>query len=124
MGRSWVRARSGKTFSSRVLWVDRVRARSGKTFSSRVLWVDRGFEHRPVKPKDYTIDICYLSAKPAGRSRNTKDWLVRNQNNVSEWSDMSTLRFSVCSARKHYKNQLQKRVDLVQSGYNRHIIEQ
>jgi hypothetical protein len=33
--------------------------------------VDRGFEHAALR-------------------RKSKDWLARNQNNVSEWSDMST----------------------------------
>ena len=47
--------------------------------------VDRGFES-----KDYTIGICCFSAKYAALRRKSKDWLVRNQNNVSEWSDMST----------------------------------
>ena len=37
--------------------------------------VDRGFEPRSGQTKDYKIGIY---------------WLVRNQNNVSEWSDMST----------------------------------
>jgi hypothetical protein len=40
--------------------------------------------------KDYTIDICCFSAKHAELQRKSKDWLARNQNNVSEWSDMST----------------------------------
>jgi len=41
------------------------------------------------KTKDYKIDICCFSAKPAALRRNTKDWLARNQDNVSEWRDMS-----------------------------------
>ena len=39
-----------------------------------------------VKP-DYEIGI---SAKHPALRRKRKDWLARNQNNVSEWSDMST----------------------------------
>ena len=31
-----------------------------------------------------------MSAKQATLRRKSKDWLARNQNNVSEWSDMST----------------------------------
>jgi hypothetical protein len=31
-----------------------------------------------------------LSAKHAALRKKNKDWLARNQNNVSEWSDMST----------------------------------
>ena len=36
------------------------------------------------------IGICGFSAKHAALRRKSKDWLARNQNNVSEWSDMST----------------------------------
>ena len=43
--------------------------------------VHRGFETRSGQTKDYKIGICCFSAK---------DWLVQNQNNVSEWSNMST----------------------------------
>ena len=52
--------------------------------------VDRGFEPRSDQTKDYKIGICCFSAKHAALRRKNKDWLVRNQNNVSEWSDMST----------------------------------
>ena len=52
--------------------------------------VDRGFEPRSVQTKDYKIDMCCFSAKHAALRRESKDWLARNQNNVSEWSDIST----------------------------------
>jgi hypothetical protein len=52
--------------------------------------VDRGFECRSGQAKDYKISICCFSAKHAALRRKSKDWLARNQNNVSEWSDMST----------------------------------
>ena len=52
--------------------------------------VDRGFEPRSGYTKDYEIGICYLSAKHTALRRKSKDWLARNQNNVYEWSDMST----------------------------------
>jgi hypothetical protein len=40
--------------------------------------------------KDYNIGICFFSAKNAALSRKSKDWLFQmNQNDVSEWSDMS-----------------------------------
>ena len=52
--------------------------------------VDRGFEPRSVQTKDYRIDMCCFSPKHAAVRRKNKDWLARNQNNVSEWSDMST----------------------------------
>ena len=51
--------------------------------------VDRGFEPWSFQSKDYKIGICCFSAKHAALSRNGKDWLARNQNNVSEWGDMS-----------------------------------
>jgi hypothetical protein len=44
-----------------------------------------------MKIKDYQIGICCFSAKHAVLRRKSKDWLVRNQNNVSEWSDMSAM---------------------------------
>ena len=50
--------------------------------------VDRGFEPRLGKTKDYKIDICCFCAKHAALRRKSKDWLARNQNNVSEWSDI------------------------------------
>jgi hypothetical protein len=52
--------------------------------------VDRGFEPRSGQTKDYKIGICCFSTKHAALRRKSKDWLARNQNNVSEWSDMST----------------------------------
>jgi len=52
--------------------------------------VDRGFEPRPGQTKDYKIGICCFTAKLAALRRKSKDWLARNQNNVSEWNDMST----------------------------------
>ena len=51
--------------------------------------VDRGFEPRSGQTKNYKISICCFSAKHAALRRKSKDWLVRNQNNVSEWGDMS-----------------------------------
>jgi hypothetical protein len=52
--------------------------------------VDRGFEPRSGQAKDHKIGMCCFSAKHAALRRKSKDWLARNQNNVSEWSDMST----------------------------------
>ena len=45
-----------------------------------------------VKVKDYKIGICGFSAKHTALRRKSKDWLARDQGNVSEWSDMSTCR--------------------------------
>ena len=52
--------------------------------------VDCGFKSRSGETKDYEIGICCFSAKRAALWRKNKDWLTWNQNNVSEWSDMST----------------------------------
>ena len=46
--------------------------------------VDRGFEPRSGQIKDYKIGICCFSAKHAALRRKSKDWLARNQDNVSE----------------------------------------
>jgi hypothetical protein len=51
--------------------------------------VDRGLEPWSGQTIDYKIGICCFSAKQSALRRNSKDWLARNQNNVSEWSDMS-----------------------------------
>ena len=63
--------------------------------------VDRGFEHRLVidrssighrligQTKDYKLGYCCFSAKHAALISKSKDWLTRNQDNVSEWGDMS-----------------------------------
>ena len=47
---------------------------------------DRGFESRSGETKDYTIGICCFPAKHAVLRRKGKDWLARNQDNVSEWA--------------------------------------
>ena len=52
--------------------------------------VDRGFELPSGQTNDYKIGICCFSTKHAALRSKSKDWLARNQNNVSEWSDMST----------------------------------
>jgi hypothetical protein len=39
--------------------------------------------------KHYKIGICCFSAKHAALKRKSKNWLTLNQNNVSEWIDMS-----------------------------------
>ena len=51
--------------------------------------VDLGFTPWLGKNRDYKIGICSVSAKhPALRSKR-KNWLSRNQDDVSEWGDMS-----------------------------------
>ena len=51
--------------------------------------VDRGFEPKSGRTKDCNINICCFSAKHAALRSKSKDWLARNQNNVTQWSDMS-----------------------------------
>ena len=52
--------------------------------------VDRWFDTRLGQTKDYKSGICCFSAEHAALRKKSKNWLARNQNNVSEWSDMST----------------------------------
>jgi hypothetical protein len=52
--------------------------------------VDRGLDPRLDQTKDYNICIFRFSAKHAVLRWQNTDWLARNQNNMSEWSDMST----------------------------------
>jgi hypothetical protein len=73
--------------------------------------VDCGFEPRSGQIKDYKMCICYFSAKYAALRRKSKDWVAHNQDNVSEWDDMS-----ICGL-------LLKHVGLVQSGPYHHLIE-
>ena len=45
--------------------------------------VDCGFEPRAGQTKDYKIGICCFPAKHAALKKKNKDWLTRNQDNVS-----------------------------------------
>ena len=51
--------------------------------------VDCSFKPRSGQTKDYKIGICCFSAKHTALRRKSKYWLARNQNNVSEWGNMS-----------------------------------
>ena len=51
--------------------------------------VNCGFEPQSGQTKDYWIGICCFSAKHTALTRKSKDWLAQNQDNVSEWSNMS-----------------------------------
>ena len=51
--------------------------------------VDCGCETRMGQYKDYKIDMCCFSVKHAALRRKSKDRLAWNQDNVSEWDDMS-----------------------------------
>jgi hypothetical protein len=56
-------------------------------FASTV--VDCGFKPQSGQTKYYKIDICCFFTKNAVLRTMSKDWLTLNQNNVSDWSDMS-----------------------------------
>jgi hypothetical protein len=69
-----------------------------------------------VKPKTILkIGFCCFSAKHTSLRRKSKDWLARNQDNVSEWW------WIVVSVSYHYKNPT-KHVGLVQSGPHYYLI--
>ena len=70
--------------------------------------VDRVFEPRSGQTKDYKTCICCFSAKHAVLRWKSKDCMVRNMENVSEWT--------------YYKN-LTKHVGLLQSRTHHHLIE-
>jgi hypothetical protein len=44
---------------------------------------------RSGQPKDFKIGICCFSTKHVALRRKSKDWFTQNQDNVSEWGDMS-----------------------------------
>ena len=50
---------------------------------------DRGFQSLPGQTKDYKIGICWFSDKDTALRKKNKDWVARNQDNVSEWGEMS-----------------------------------
>ena len=54
--------------------------------------VNRGFKFQSSGTKNYKIGICCFSTKKLNASlmSKSKDPLVRNRDNVSEWIDMST----------------------------------
>ena len=52
--------------------------------------VYRGFAPRSGLTKDYEIGMYCFSAKHVALRSKIKERLARNQNDVSEWSDMST----------------------------------
>ena len=85
--------------------------------------VDRGFKPRSGHTKDYTICICCFSDKHAVLRRNSKDWLARNQDNVSEYGDMSIrgLLFQWASTIKLQTKRVAT-VGLVESESHHHLI--
>ena len=54
---------------------------------------NRNMGWSPGRIKSNTIKLVFVVSplyKSTALRRKSKDWLARNQNNVSEWSDMST----------------------------------
>ena len=103
-------------------WPPKVRNRIGGLMVLSSSVVDRGFEPLSGQTKDYKIGICCFSATHAALGTKSKALLARNQDNVSEWGDMSIhgLLFQWASTIK--KNQI-NRVGLVQCGPHHHFIE-
>jgi hypothetical protein len=56
--------------------------------------VARWFEHLSGQTKDYKIGICCFSAKRTALRSKSKDWLTQNQDNVSEWGDITVVSMS------------------------------
>ena len=78
--------------------------------------VERGFETWSSQTNDYEIGICCFSAKHAALRKKSKYWSALNQNNVSEWRDMSThwLLFQWASTIKiQLRVLVQHKVDLI-----------
>jgi len=63
--------------------------------------VDRGFELQSYQTEHYKIGICYFSDKHTALRRKSKDWLVRNHDNVSirkllfQWASTIKIQLSV-----------------------------
>jgi hypothetical protein len=53
------------------------------------VWYIVGSSPARAKPKT-KIGMCCFSAKQAAVKRKSKVWLAQNQDNVSEWGDVST----------------------------------
>ena len=52
--------------------------------------VDRGIEPLWGQTKNYEIGICCSSGKHSELKEKIKNWIAPTQNNVSEWSAMTT----------------------------------
>ena len=83
--------------------------------------VDHRFESWSGQTKDYKICICCFSAKHTALRSKSKDWLARNQDNVSEWNDIPTHRLLFQGASTLKKIIQTQHVGLAQSRH--HLIE-
>jgi hypothetical protein len=72
-----------------------------------------------VKPKIINCVFVAYNAKHAVLRRKSKDWLARNQDNVSEWSDMYIrgLLFPLANTMKKISVLVWKK-----SGHHHHLI--
>ena len=52
--------------------------------------VDRGVKTLISQINDRNICTCCFTAKHTALSSTNKDWMARNQHNVSEWSELAT----------------------------------
>ena len=75
------------------------------------------FKSRSGQDKDCKIGISCFSIKHAASRRKSKYLLVPNQENVFEWSDMSTNRLLF------HCTDLSNLVGLEQSGHHHHFID-
>ena len=57
-----------------------------------------GAVDRRVKQFTEKSGICCFSAKHTALTRKRKDWFLRNQDDVSEWSKISTRRLMFCAS--------------------------
>ena len=85
--------------------------------------IKRLFEYMYIKKfifqtKDYQLVCVAYNAKHAELRRKGKDWLLRNQDNVSEWSDIY-----ICGLLFPLANTIKKtkRVGLEKSGHHHHL---
>ena len=58
-------------------------------FQRRRLKCEKLRDLASVRQGELKIGICCFSTKHAALRRKSKDWLARNQDNESEWGDMS-----------------------------------
>ena len=67
--------------------INRIGGVMASIFASSTVY--RGFEPRSGQTKDYKFGINCFPAKYAALRRKSKDWLARNQDDVSKWVNMS-----------------------------------
>jgi hypothetical protein len=76
----------GVTIYSFILILNRIGGVMVSVLASSAVY--HGFNLQSGQTKDYKIDISCFSDKHAVLRRKSKNWLARNQDNVSEWGDI------------------------------------